>query len=244
MRGDSMRNFALAICFLLTVSSCASKTGVGPTMFIQFSKEAFEFGDSIPAEIVFVNTSNQPKTLAENPQKSLDLQVHAIHGKTGEGLNFQMGRINAISAGEIVALTVPVPEETVIAPKGVLSFFTDLNDRLYLSPGEYLCHLSHFRVEKSNQVRITVLLTPSGFIHLLKTAVDLRKSYGRREWAYDWLKKMQPDIQLRLSLDTDSAEKRQTDAAFNEKAFAQYVKWWEDNRSSPNFLERIRDLNP
>lgn len=239
-----MKRLTLVSCFFLAVSSCASDKRVGHKMFIQFAKESFEFGDSIPAEIIFVNTSNQSKTLPEDPRKSLELQVHAINRKTGEDLNYQMGKITATVAGGMTALTVPVPEEVVIPPKGMLSFSTDVNDRLYLSPGEYLCHLTNFRVEKSNQARITVFLSPTGYLHLLKTAVDPRNSFGRREWAYDWLKRMHPEIQLRLSLDDDTAEKRLSDSAFNEIAYDKYLSWWEENRNSPNFLERLRNLNP
>jgi hypothetical protein len=213
-------------------------------MFIQFSKESYEFGDSIPAEIIFVNTSDQPKTLPQDPRKSIDLQVHAVNSKTGEDLNYQVGKIQVTSAGEMFAMAVPVPEETVIPPKGMLSFSSDLNERLYLTPGEYRCRLTNYRVDESNQARIAVQLTPAGYLYLLKIAIDARQSYGRREWAQDWLKKMQPDIELRLSQDTDTDAKKKADADFNEKAYAQYRQWWEANRNSPVFLERVRSLNP
>jgi hypothetical protein len=241
-----MRFFAsaLAIGLSLAITSCASGKGKKSSMFIQFSKESYEFGDSIPAEIIFVNTSDQPKTLPQDPRKSIDLQVHAVNRKTGEDLNYQVGKIQVTSAGEAFALAVPVPEEIVIAPKGMLAFSSDLNDRLYLSPGEYVCRLTNYRVDESNQVRIAVHLTPAGYLYLLKTAIDARQSYGRREWAQDWLKKMQPEIDLRLGQDTDAEAKRQADSAFNEKAYAIYRQWWEENRNSPVFLERVRCLNP
>jgi hypothetical protein len=170
--------------------------------------------------------------------------VHAVNRKTGEDLNYQVGKIQATTAGEMVALAVPVPEETVIAPKGMLSFSSDLNDRLYLSPGEYVCRLTNYRVEESNQVRIGVHLTPAGYLYLLKTAIDARQSYGRREWAQDWLKKMQPEIDLRLGMDTDAEAKKQADSALNEKAYGIYRQWWEENCTSAAFQERVRSLNP
>jgi len=212
-------------------------------MFIKFSKETYEFGDSIPTEIIFVNTSDQPKTLPQDPSKSIDLRVHAVNRKTGEDLNYQVGKIQVTSAGETFALAVPVPEETVISPKSMLSFSSDLNDRLYLSPGEYECRLTNYRVDESNRVRIAVHLTPAGYLYLLKTAIDARQSYGRREWAQDWLKKMQPDIELRLSQDTDAEAKKQADSAFNEKAYGKYRQWWDENHNSSVFQERVRSLN-
>jgi hypothetical protein len=236
--------FVFAIGLSLAVSACASEKGRKSSMLIRFPKKSFEFGDAIPAEIIFVNTSDSPKTLPQDPRKSIDLQVHAVNRKTGEDLNYLVGKIQVTNAGGMSALTVPVPEEIVIAPKGMLSFSSDLNDRLYLSPGEYECRLTNYSVEESNRARISVHLTPAAYLHLLKTSIDVRQSYDRREWAQDWLKKMQPEIDLRLGLDTDAEAKRHADSAFNEKAYAKYRQWWEENRKASVFLERIRSLNP
>jgi hypothetical protein len=214
-------------------------------MFIQTTKEIYEFGDVIPAEIIFVNTSSQPLILKENPEKSIDLVMHAVDHKTTEDFNYSIGKIKVSGTPDgKFALAVPVKEDFVMEPKSMLSFNSDLNERLYLAPGKYLCYLTNYLVQRSNEISIEIIPTAVSFINLLKIAVDERQSYGKREWAHDWLKKILPEIDIRLSLDTDSVVKKQENSTFNERAYGQYKKWWEENQKSPKFLDHIQKLNP
>lgn len=214
-------------------------------MFIRIPKETFELGDSVPAEIIFVNTSKAPMVLKDNPQKSLDLVMHAVHRPTGEDFTYAIGKVTATHAGQDkFALTVPPRQAFELGPDSLLSFPTDLNDRLYLSPGRYDCRLVYYTVESSNPVSFTSAFTPGSFLLLLKTAADGRQSYGRREWAYDWLKRAQPDLELKLPMDDEAEDAKREKAAFNDRAYARWKQWWEENQGSEDFLQRIRGLNP
>jgi hypothetical protein len=214
-------------------------------MFIKFAKEHFEVGDSIPAEVIFVNTTANPVNLKEDPQTSIDLVMHAVNAKTGEDLNYSMGKIETTPFGhDKFAMTVPKKEKFEIGAKSFISFTTDLNERLYLTPGTYECYLVNYLVEKSNKVTLFVSLTPTSVFYLLKTAVDERSSYGKREWAYDWLRKIDPHFQLQLTVDDDTPLRKKEKIAFNEKAYATFTKWWTKNHNTAEMAELLRQMNP
>jgi|WetSurMetagenome_2_1015567.scaffolds.fasta_scaffold94054_2 hypothetical protein len=214
-------------------------------MFLKFSKDIFEFGDSIPAEIIFVNTSNDILVLKENPQKSIDLVMHAVDLKTAEDLNYSIGKPEVSRFGDDkFALAVPIKEKFEIQSKSLFSFVSDLNNRLYLAPGKYDCFLVNYLVEKSNKTTLTISFTPGSVSYLLKTSVDEREGYGKREWAYDWLKKINPQLELHLTTDGDSDDQRKTKIAFNERAYAQFRKWWEENQKTETMVKKIQQLNP
>lgn len=214
-------------------------------MFIRIPKETFELGDAVPAEIIFVNTSKAPMVLKDNPEKSRDLVMHAVHRPTGEDFTYAIGKITATSFGsDKFALTVPPRKAFELGPDSLLSFTTDLNDRLYLSPGKYDCRLVYYTVESSNPVGISIAFTAASFLHLLKTAADGRQSYGRREWAYDWLKRAAPDLELKLVLDDEAEDRKREKTEFNDGAYARWKLWWEENQGNEEFLARIRGLNP
>jgi hypothetical protein len=213
-------------------------------MFITFSKENFELGDSVPVEVIFVNTSNDVIRLNENPQKSIDLVMHAINAKSSEDLNYSMGKVEVSGFGkDKFALTVPVKEKFELQPKSLYFFVSDLNDRLYLAPGKYDCFLVNYLVEKSNKATITVSFTTGSVSYLLKTAVDERMNYGKREWAFDWLKKINPQFELQLTIDNDSPEQRKKKISFNERSYAQFRKWWEEHQKTEDCLKRIQQLD-
>lgn len=214
-------------------------------MFIRIPKETFELGEAVPAEIIFVNTSKAPMVLKDNPRKSLDLVLHAVHQPTGEDFTYAIGKVTATRSGpDKFALAVPPRQAIELGPDSLLSFATDLNDRLYLSPGRYECRLVYYTAESSNPVGLAIAFTSASFLHLLKTAADGRQSYGRREWAYEWLKRVQPDLELKLALDDEAEDAKREKAAFNDRAYARWKQWWEENQGGEDFLKRIQGLNP
>lgn len=213
-------------------------------MFIKFSKEIFEFGDAIPAEVIFVNTSNEVLQLPENPKKSVDLLMHVVNVNSLEDLNYSIGKVQVSKFGnDQFALAVPIKEKFELQPKSVFSFVSDINDRLYLTPGKYDCFLANYLVEKSNKETITISFTAGSVSYLLKTSADDRMSYGKREWACDWLKKIDPQFELQLPLEGDSDDQRKTKKAFNERSYAQFQKWWEENQKTEACMKKIHQLN-
>jgi hypothetical protein len=140
--------------------------------------------------------------------------MHAVHQPTGEDFTYAIGKITATSFGpDKFVLTVPPRKAFELGPVSLLSFTTDLNDRLYLLPGKYDCRLVYYSVEASNPVSVSVSFTPTSFLHLLKTAADGLQPYGRREWAYDWLKRAAPDLELKLALDNEAEDRKREKAA-------------------------------
>lgn len=231
------------ILFLFFTFSVFAKEG-NHKMFIKIQKDNFEFGDSVPCEIIFVNTSDEPLCLPEDPSKSVDLFMHAVNKKNGEDLNYTIGKINVCNfdKGQF-ALSVPVKEPFEIAPRSMYFFKTDLNSGLYLSPGTYDCFLVNYMVEKSNILRISLTFTTASVKNLVKTAADERMTYARREWACDWLKKINPEFTMRLSSGSDSEQQKKENAEFNQKAFNQFVKWWDENCKNDKYLEIIKNMN-
>lgn len=213
-------------------------------MFIKIPKDTFEFGDSIPAEVIFVNTSGNPLILPEDPAKSVELLVHAVNVQTREDLNYSVAEIiiNESADGRI-AMTVPVKHKFEILPKSLYFFTTDLNKRLYLSPGNYQCFLVNYLIEKSNCVTITVSFTTNSVLYLLNIAVDERVSYGKREWAFEWLKKVNPDLKLHLTLDKDTEAQKREKIAFNEQSYKHFKCWWETSQKDPECIQKILRLN-
>jgi hypothetical protein len=233
------------ILILCSISTCGTGKELQGLMTLKFSKEIFEFGDSIPAEIIFVNTSSDVLVLKENPQKSIDLVMHAVDLKTAEDLNYSIGKPEVSRFGDDkFALAVPIKEKFEIQPKSLFSFVSDLNSRLYLTPGRYDCFLVNYLVEKSNKTTLMISFSPGSVSYLLKTSVDEREGYGKREWAYDWLKKINPQFELHLTMDGDSNDQRKTKTAFNERSYAQFRKWWEENQKTEAMVKRIQQLNP
>ncbi|MEO6097279.1 MAG: hypothetical protein ABIW76_17070 [Fibrobacteria bacterium] len=244
--GDEDRfNFRISLALLLSLVICACGKEKRHSMFIRIPKDTFEFGDAIPAEIVFVNTTSHPLVLPENPRKSLDLLMHAVTRETKEDLNYSMGKMTVTGSGEgEFAVNVPIKEETEIAPHSNLSFTSDLNDRLYLYPGHYDCFLTNYLVEKSNPVALTVSFTPASVGYLLKTSVDSRQSFGKREWACSWLKKVIPDLDFKLPSDADTGDAGKAMEIHNHAEYQRAQKWWDENRKSEGILKVIHGLNP
>jgi len=182
--------------------------------------------------------------LNETPQKSLDLLMHAVNIQSSEDLNYSIGKIQVKTFdNDKFALAVPIKEKFEIQPKSVFSFFSDLNERLFLIPGKYNCFLTNYLVEKSNVITLTISFTAGSVSYLLKTGLDERVSYGKREWAYDWLKKINPMFELRLTNEKDSEEQRNKKKAFNIDAHTKFEKWWNENQKSEECVKRIQELN-
>jgi hypothetical protein len=215
-----------------------------PKMFIKFSKDNFEFGESSLCEIIFVNTSSEPVNLQEDPKKSVDLLMHAVNISTKEDLNYSIGKMDVRNFGkDQFAVAVPIKEPFEIAPRSMYFFKTDLNNELYLSPGIYECSLVNYMVEKSNAVVICIIFTTASVKILARTAVDERAGYARREWAYDWLKKIDPELQLHLTNDSDSDAQKKDKITFNQQSYLKFLNWWEENSKKEKYQELIRDIN-
>jgi hypothetical protein len=45
-------------------------------------------------------------------------------------------------------------------------------------------------------------------------------------------------------MDGDSNDQRKTKTAFNERSYAQFRKWWEENQKTEAMVKRIQQLNP
>jgi hypothetical protein len=233
----------LVIILLSYIIVTFAKEG-NPKMFIKFSKDNFEFGESCLCEIIFVNTSNEPVNLQENPKKSVDLLMHAVNIATNEDLNYSIGKMEIRNFGkDQFAVAVPIKEPFEIAPRSMYFFKTDLNNELYLSPGTYECSLVNHMVEKSNKVVVSITFTTASVKILARTAVDERVIYARREWAYDWLKKIDPELQLHLTQDSDSDAQKKEKVTFNQQSYQKFLSWWEENSKKEKYQELIRNIN-
>lgn len=230
--------------FIILTSLCAFCKEGRTTMFIKLQKDTFAFGDSIPVEVVFVNTTGEKQVLNEDPQKSLDLLLHMVNVATKEDLNFAIGTMTITRAGgDVYAMAVPVKQKFELGPKSVYSFIADANGRLFLSPGRYECFLTSYIVEKSNVVPVSISFTVGSVSYLLATAVDERYSYGKREWALEWLKKIKPGLDVQLTLEEDSDDQKRKKIMHNKKVFDDFKKWWDAHKNDDDIQKAIRVLN-
>lgn len=187
----------------------------------------------ITFDVTVGNSGSQPLTLNE-PTGSLTTKVHLVNRDTREDHWYALGRTTTttLGGGDRWALSVPAPQPVELAPNAELRFSTDAQQRLFLKPGQYDAYIE-VDGRESNRVPLTLSLTRDAVLALLKTAADANQSYGRREWAMDWLAKVKPGFKLVLSEPSDPAETRQAREVDNRKALEAYVVWWRQQLTRP-----------
>lgn len=202
-------------------------------MLIEFSKMSFYLGESIPAEIVYRNETAE-KIVIEDPAKSFEISMHALDSATIEDLNYTMGQIEVTvmdKAADQYSKSTPPKEMVTLEPGSAVSFSSDLNDRLYLYPGEFTCYLTEGPAE-SNRLKITVRFTRESVMTLVRIARDTEMGYGRREWAMDWLRRIYSRFELNLPYDEDTPEVKKEKELHNSAIIAEFLKWWNENSDS------------
>lgn len=203
-------------------------------MLIKFGKTSYYLGESIPAEINYMNSTSE-KILVENPAKSLDINLHMLDSASGEGFNYTLGQTETLvidKASDRYVTTVPKKELVTIPPDSGISFKSDLNERLYLRPGNFICYLTEGEKE-SNRVALAVHYQRESVIPLVQVARDPNMIYGRREWAGDWLRKLYPGFQLDLPYDEDTPDVRKEKEKQISLKVAEFLSWWQENRNNP-----------
>jgi hypothetical protein len=211
---------------------------------IVFEKIEYRLGESIPVSITYRNAGGS-SVKREDPRKSLNAEMHVVDRKTKEDFTFTMGKIEVTQLGTDVdeyALVEPIPDDVEIEAEGELSFVADLNQRLYLRPGEFDCELRD-RAIVSNRQTLSIRYTRESVDLLFSLVRDASRDYSRREWAADWLRKVAPKFDFRLTLDTESAEVKRRNEDANRPVYDAFMKWWIANRNSKEVTEKLVDIS-
>lgn len=201
----------------------------------------YNLGESIPVEITYRNNAGR-RIVTENPAKSFDITMHLTDLGNDEDLNYTMGRMRVTiidKASDRYVSAMPPPDTIILEPDSSVTFSSDLNDRLYLRPGNFLCFLTELE-RQSNQIKIEIKFTRESVLSLAKVAQNENQEYGRREWAMDWLAKLYPDFKLKLSAEEDSAEVRKQNETYNGNIIDSFMKWWDANRNSAKTDELLK----
>lgn len=208
-------------------------------MQIKISETSCPLGKPIPVQITFENGTESAVT-RDNPAKSLAVEMHLVDLRTREDLSYTMGKTTTTlfqGGQDRYAINVPPPESMEIAPGSAVVFTSDPNERLYLRPGKFDAYLTD-AAGSSNHVELTIEFTRESVELLFELVQDERKEYSRREWAMDWLAKLQGDF--RLKLPAPGGPSTPTDKAHNELAYARFSRWWIQNKKTPHLDEILK----
>lgn len=244
MRGRALTAVALlALLGLFAgqgIGTGHSKKGIRP-MVLKISKASYFLGESIPAEIRFTNGGGK-RLSREHPAKSLEVTVHFIDKKSGEDLNYTMGRLTSTiidrAAGEY-ALVMPPKEKVEIEAGGTIDFTTDPDARLFLRTGRFDCLVRDHGAD-SNRVELAIQFTRESVDTLLALAADPAGDYSRREWAMDWLRKLRPEFRLKLSTPDHTAAVRAENETFNQPLIEKFKAWWKVHRDDPAIEAQLK----
>ena len=211
------------------------------SMIIKLAKTTYFLGEAIPVEITYDNNTSETLVM-ENPSKSFEVLMHLVDTKCNEDFKFTMGILIVTvidrKTREYVDV-MPEIEQIEIAPKSSFLFTSDLNDRLSLYAGEFDCFLTDGDNE-SNHIKLNIRYTIESVNNLLKLAQNKEATYGRREWAMEWLQELYPNFKLRLSLEEDSDDIKIQNETYNKSIYNEFLNWWDDKKDSVNIEEMLK----
>lgn len=203
-------------------------------MKLKFKKTVYILGESIPVEIIFEN-STSAKIIIENPERSFDIIMHLFDTIKKEEMNYTMGQVESTvfnKAENQYAIVIPPKQEIEIGPKSSFAFTSNVNNRLFLYPGQFECFLTDHETKQSNSVEISIVYTKESVKYLFELSKDIHQSYGRREWAMEWLQKLYGNFKLYLSVDDDNQETIMKNEEHNKILYNEFMNWWNDNKDS------------
>lgn len=210
-------------------------------MLIKLSKPTFFLGESIPVEITYENGTSETVVM-HDPSKSFDVLMHLIDMKTNEDMNYTMGKVIVTdidkASGQFV-LVEPPKEQIEIIPNSSFVFTSDLNDRLYLQPGEFDCFLTD-NDKESNHIKISVKLTKVSVDNLFKLAQKKETDYSRREWAMESLQVIYPGFKLKLPLENDPENIKTQKEIANTQIYNEFTEWWNNNKNAKYIEELLK----
>jgi len=204
-------------------------------MFIKFNKNMYDLGTPVSIEITYDNQTDDVIVIPD-PSKSLDVLMRAVDMKTNEEMNYTMGKIIVTEidrASGQFAISEPPVSKIEIKPGLPFVTTSDLNEKLYLHPGKFDCSLKD-KSEESNHVQVTIKFTKTSVDYLFGLAKDIDHTYGRREWAMEWLQKLYPDFKLNLPLEDDTSSIKTQKEASNKLVYDHFSEWWNNNKATKN----------
>ncbi len=225
-------------------AACGAKMEGEISMVIKFSKTSFYLGESVPAEIHYKNNASK-KVVIENPAQSFEIIMHVFDSTRNEELNYTMGKIQITvmnKSADQYSKSIPPKEMVTIEANSYLNFISDLNDRLYFHPGSFTCWLSEGD-SVTNKVTIAIRFARESVLPMIQLARDTDTSYGRREWAMNWLQKIYPKLKLDLPYDEDAPEIKKEKESYNGATIAEFINWWHDNQNSDKVEVLIQNAN-
>jgi hypothetical protein len=199
-------------------------------------------GKPLPLDITLSNPGHSPLVI-DDPAQSMDIEMHLVYKPTGEDFSFTMGKITTtqIGSADEYAIEVPPPKPTSMAPGGSLAIKPDANSRLFLRPGDYDVFVTH-KASESNHLPLKVELTRESVGLLFATARDPQMPYSRREWASDWLAKLDPGFRPSLALPDEPLTRRAQREAGNLPLYQRFAEWWREQQASAQLDERLGKL--
>ena len=231
----------MILFFAFLFTKCANKMKGDLSMFIKVNKTSYNLGEPILVEISYENSSAE-NIIIENPSKSINVEMHVLDLMTREDMSYFMGKLETTvidKASDQYATALPPIEEIEIKSGSSFLFTTDPNDNLYLRRGEFLCFMTDHD-KKSNEIYLSIQYTKKSIAYLLKLARDNNMSYGRREWAMEWLQPLYPNFKLKLSLEEDSDDIKVQNETHNKSIYEEFLNWWDDKKDSVNIEEVLK----
>lgn len=210
---------------------------------ISTANAVYGLGKPIKVDVTITNTGHRVLVL-DQPASSLAVEMHLVDRRTREDLSYTMGRVGTTvlpGAGDRYALVVPVAKPFQIEPRASFSFSTDPQQRLFLRPGVFDCFLT-IDADHSNRIQLTVEFKRDSVDELFALARDPAQTYGRREWAMDWLAKLYPAFRLALPVpDAADAARAQMESS-NRTVYESFATWWRANQQGTQMDERLLRL--
>ena len=212
------------------------------SMNIRFKNSTFVLGEPVPAEVVYSNITEAAIHISD-PSQSLEVLMHLVDKDSKEDMNYTMGEVKATvldSGADQYALDVPVVPEIQISAASEFRFDTDLNNRLYLRPGKFDSYLTDPDGE-SNHVEILIEYTNTSVEYLIRYAMDHNQTYGRREWAMEWIQKIYPNFKLELPYAETTTEEKAKYEAYNNEKYREFSAWWESYKDKINIQQSVKN---
>ena len=202
-------------------------------MHIKLDKTSYFMGEAMPMTVTFENPSKDTVVL-ENPSKSSNVVIHLVDSSDHHDYFYTMGKIEISmidrKTDRYVALGAP-KEVISIAPSSSFGFITNVNERLYLEPGNYNCYVTESN-NQSNQVEIKISFNELSVICFFKMVQNKNMGYGVRDWAMKGIQRIYPRFKLNLSTENDPEDNKAKKEAGNIPVYQEFAEWWKKNKDT------------
>lgn len=203
---------------------------------IQPTKPRFALGEPIEIRISFLTPMDTPWKL-EEPESSAGVKVHYEEAGKAKPLRrtFSFSRVTSrevhLPNGETQTVyTAPPTREIEIPAGGKHELTADLYAKWTedLAPGDYEVWVEDTAQKlTSSRAAFSLVFSKDSVPALLATAASETEIPLKRKWCAAWLKKIQPDFDIKTALANEPPEAATKAAADNARAVQSFKAHWE-----------------